>query len=460
MEQSADSDFHTHGDAGSGSEAAARGNRTDRLLVGILIVIVGVFAAGAAVAVMGSPHPASGSNPVTYFRETGLPPSATAWNVTYDGAVNGSQSGLSPVWTITSAYPNGIDDHSCLADAGYLYCFGGSLGGSAETNAVDYARINSDGSLGSWAASPNTYPSSLYDMSCNPYDDRVYCVGGANSSGTSQRSVYYAPLLPGGGVGRWVSATPYPIPVHNHACRIEANTIYCVGGNSGANNAGEVNSTYYAAILPSNAVGNWTATTPYPIAAEDEACNVAGNDIYCTGVWSVGGSHTSASYYAPLSSNGIGAWTPTTPYPTPIEYDHKTCAVSDGYLYCAGGYASSATSPTSAVYYAPLTPDGLGAWLQGGNYAGGAWRSMSAASYNGFVYYVGGYNDGSASLTSGVFYASTDNTDFGSISFSAPAGDHSYRIPNQVVGGRTYFPNVTSGSVAAGGTVSVSFSAR
>ncbi|MGC8586176.1 MAG: hypothetical protein ACP5K5_01360, partial [Candidatus Micrarchaeia archaeon] len=73
---------------------------------------------------------------------------------------------------------------------------------------------------------------------------------------------------------------------------------------------------YYAPIT-SNGIGAWKATTSYPVPIYGESCAVYENDIYCVGGLSWTG-FTNATYYAPITSNGIGAWKATTSYPVPI----------------------------------------------------------------------------------------------------------------------------------------------
>jgi hypothetical protein len=320
-------------------------------------------------------------------------------------------------WTATNSYPMNIDDQGCAAGSGFIYCVGGSTGGSVvagigdvlATNDTYYAALYPDGAVGDWIPTA-AYPGSLYDLSCNAYQGDIYCVGGLDPSGTSHNSVYSAQLHPATGIGPWSNATPYPIAVHNQACDAAGGFIYCVGGNSSFYGAGtEVNATYYAGISAAGAVGNWTASAPYPLRVEDQACNVAGGFIYCVGGWVAGEGaapdHTAKSYYARISPSGIGPWKSTTPYPAGTA-DHKTCSIAGGYMYCSGGY-SVGDNVTGSTYYAPVDSSGIGPWTRGQGYGCGAFRSMAAASYDGYIYYVGGYRDADSVILRNVYYANT-----------------------------------------------------
>ena len=168
-------------------------------------------------------------------------------------------------------------------------------------------------------------------------------------------------------------------------------------------NSVEVNSTYYAEILPSGELGAWMQTTPYPTTIEDQACVVYDNYLYCIGGWkSVTYGFTANDYYASLSSSGIVNWTATTAYPF-MTSDHKTCGISNNNIVCAGGYINGGQSVTYSAFYAPIGYGGLGQWEQLPAYPSGAWRSMSAISTGSSVCYVGGYNDALGYTTNGVY---------------------------------------------------------
>ena len=128
----------------------------------------------------------------------------------------------------------------------------------------------------------------------------------------------------------------------------------------------------HAQIQQGGVLGPWHSSTAYPIAVGELSCAAAGGYLYCVGgSGTEGGSTaagTSAAYFARISSTGIGRWNATVSYPLVI--DRESCAaVSNGYIYCAGGMAGSTPAPTNAVYYAPLlSASGIGAWQTGPNY--------------------------------------------------------------------------------------------
>jgi len=103
----------------------------------------------------------------------------------------------------------------------------------------------------------------------------------------------------------------------------------------------------------------------YPTIIGGQSCVVSSGYIYCVGGVSPSGTstgYTNSVYFAKLSPSGVGSWTATTPYPTIIG--QESCVASGGYIYCVGGISPSGTSSgyVNAVYFAKLSSSGVGGW--------------------------------------------------------------------------------------------------
>ena len=55
-------------------------------------------------------------------------------------------------WSATTSFPDGRYAHSSVAYNGYLYVIGGNAPGGDFFGDVQFASINSDGTVGSWSA--------------------------------------------------------------------------------------------------------------------------------------------------------------------------------------------------------------------------------------------------------------------------------------------------------------------
>ncbi len=119
------------------------------------------------------------------------------------------------------------------------------------------------------------YPTQVADESCVISGGYIYCVGGLSSH------VYYAPILPDGGIGTWMNTTSYPTDIQYESCAAFQSGIYCVGGITGehSDNPISTNATYYAP-LSSSGVGIWTATTSLPASTYQAACTMSPGTSY------------------------------------------------------------------------------------------------------------------------------------------------------------------------------------
>jgi hypothetical protein len=247
-------------------------------------------------------------------------------------------------------------------------------------------------SLGQWS-STTSYPIHVAGDSCATYSDYVYCVGGFDSSGKDYDNVYYAQLSPSG-VGSWSAGTPYPDEVDSSTCFTVAASIYCVGGESDSTK-GVLSNVYTASVSPSG-LGEWSSAGAFPHAIAAATCVVYNGYVYCVGGFNALGDGSTGTYYASLSS-GLGAWTSTTPYPFPVYT--VPCVEQAGYIYCidgqqenlAGGTGANTNFPTTLVYYAPLSPSGIGSWSSSTGYPQ-ALSSPSCVTSSSDLYCLGGYD--------------------------------------------------------------------
>ena len=354
--------------------------------------------------------------------------SGAAINNAYYAAVSSTGVGT---WTSTSHYPIAVSELSCTTYNNYIYCAAGDDEISAVVNNVYYAPISSTG-IGTWLTT-NSYPISLADESCTSSSGYVYCVAGANTEATPATPlnlVYYAPVLASGALGAWSSASPYPLSVNDHVCNFYNNYVYCLGG---ATTSGFVSSAYYAPIN-GNVISFSTAPGTYSYQVPNQAASgvtytsnpssgslTAGNNqlvsfspsavctsnacIYCVGTQGSGSSPYQQVYYAPISTSGIGAWASTTSYPVSME--DAGCSIYNGYIYCVG---TSGTASQKEVYYAPISTTGIGTWTSTTSYPIAFSVAGCSISSSGYIYCVG---TNTAAPYKQVYYSPVSSTGIG-----------------------------------------------
>ena len=309
-----------------------------------------------------------------------------------------NSNGTLGTWTATTSFPTGTYNATSVAYNGYLYYIGGYTAAGTATATVDYAPINSNGTLGTWTAT-TSFPTGTYNATSIVYNGYVYEIGGCNNSGCLGTTVDYAPINSNGTLGTWTATTSLPTDTYQATSVVYNGYIYEIGGYNGSAAVATVD---YAPINSNGTLGSWTATTSLP-AATDQATSV----VYNGYIYEIGGYNGSAAVatvdYAPINSDGtLGSWTATTSLAAAT--DQATSVVYNGYVYEIGGYT---TATNATVDYASIQPAGYtsaytattslpGTKLHGTYYY--AYDSTSVV-YNGYVYVIGGEIDGTATAT-------------------------------------------------------------
>ena len=174
------------------------------------------------------------------------------FDTVYYATLNGDGSVGS--WNTTTALPQAIVRTKSVVYGGYVYVAGGDNGGSLDT--VYYAKLNADGSVGSWTTSPNSLPQTVEGAGVIAYGGYMYVMGGVNVGTSYLDTVYYAKLNADGSVGSWTTS-PNSLPQTIEMATSVANDGY-VYVMSGYNTLSSINTVYYAQIssVSSTAVSN------------------------------------------------------------------------------------------------------------------------------------------------------------------------------------------------------------
>ena len=246
----------------------------------------------------------------------------------------------------TSSLPTATWGATSVVYNGYVYEIGG-YNGSAYVATVDYAPINSNGTIGTWTATTPLLVA--VDLATSVvYNGYVYEIGGWNGS-ANFATVDYAPINSNGTIGSWTATTSLPVATSSATSVVYNGYVYEIGGDTTAT----VATVDYAPILSSGALGTWTATTSLPVATY-----LATSVVYNGYVYEIGGYNGSVNFttvdYAPILSSGtLGTWLATTSLPQAIRA--ATSVVYNGYLYEIGGYT---TATVATVYYFKAMAEG------------------------------------------------------------------------------------------------------
>lgn len=258
---------------------------------------------------------------------------------------------------------------------GYLYVVGGTgknaLGTATALASVEFAPINSDGSLGSWTNS-TALPNARTGVSAVAYNGILYAIGGKqNGAGIASTEVDIATLNAStGAVGSWSTTSALGSPTEFAAVALYNSTIYLFGGDNGSGSFSA--SVQYATISSGNVLSAWSTTTSFQTPRAGLGAGIWGNYVYV-----YGGGDNSSLYndvqFAPLNANGtVGTWHYThnsTDDGTTFSAGFTTVrenfsyGLYNGNLYVIGGDAPGVSGPLNDIQFAQLNANGtVGAW--------------------------------------------------------------------------------------------------
>ncbi len=131
------------------------------------------------------------------------------------------------VWQTGTAMPSAIADPGVVVANGYVYFTGGYSGGNA-ISTVYSAKINGDGSLGSWTTL-NSLPAPRTTAPAISANGYIYVIGGYDSG--TKSTVFYAPVLNDGTLGAWATSTnSLSFAVYEHTSVVSNGYIYTLAG--------------------------------------------------------------------------------------------------------------------------------------------------------------------------------------------------------------------------------------
>lgn len=290
---------------------------------------------------------------------------------------------------------------------GYAYILGGCNSAGTSTATAQYARLNADGSVGTWNTT-TSFPTANCNGAATSYNGYIYVNGGTSSAGTSD-DIYYAKPNADGTITAWTTAsTPLTTDLRHHQAVARGGYIYFIGGErvDGTDNQ----NVYYAKLNADGSVGAFsTVTTWLPAVKLNNVSVTANGYLYVMGgATSAGGTGTTTVYYGKFRSDGsVGtgagaAGAASTTSTLPLGRTAGAGGIMNGYVYYLGG--ASANVEADTVFYAPINNDGtVGTWVTDTTVLPQVLSSPGAGVLNGYIYAIGGWNNVDEQAT--VYYS-------------------------------------------------------
>ncbi len=340
--------------------------------------------------------------------------------------------------------PNRIGASSTILN-GYLYVAGGCTSTSDCTtavNTVSYAAIDANGGVGSWSNTSGVFPSSAVRTwgKLVAAGGTLYYIGGQDSTATNEQSTVFYGTPSSGNVSTWTQATNgLPAARTKFGAAVWNNRIYVVGGLDSS--AAPTATVYVSPQLNSGGdIGSaWsTGSTSLSVARFGGAVITYANNLYVFG-GNDGTNYLNDGQYSQIdgSTGNAGSWTYTTSMPTPLSQGDGFAA--NGYMYIVGGLSDSGSCrPVTLV--APISanttiasgnnPTGVGEWYETNQRYTGSRYGNSVVYSGGKAYVVGG---ACASATApSVSSVTTTNTGTG---FASDSTTHAVGLPGTTAAG-------------------------
>lgn len=321
-------------------------------------------------------------------------------------AVLANNSSALATWTTTTAMTIGTNTArvrgGAVAANGYLYHIGGVDGSANTLTTVQYARLNADGTVGTWA-STTALPDARKQFQPVVLNGYIYVIGGRNNSNTVQSTTYYAKLSADGTVGAWNTATALPAARFSHGTVAYNGYIYVFGGlNSGFTSQTTV---YSIKANPDGTLASaWTTPTALPVGLASSNGIIANGYVYLVGGFTSG--YEDDIYYSKLNIDGtLGSWSTVTNALNASGGGDENFQsfVANGYLYAVGGDLGN-----RVVAFALGSDGSLGTGVTLTALPINPMGEAAGASDNGYFYLLGGSSgsDGGGTARNTVYYTS------------------------------------------------------
>lgn len=309
----------------------------------------------------------------------------------------------------TSSLPLGSSDSTSAIYNNYIYQVGGATSQYGSSLEVNYAHINSDGSLGEWS-STTQLPNAVYNSATVVYNGYIYEVGGAPNGGNgSSTTVYVAPINNDGTIGEWSTTSALPQQLAGHSALVNDGFIYAIAGHD--TTGGFSNKIYYAPINNDGTIGSWSIGATLPDYSFEGTSVVYDDRIYLLGGLAASFEPSANVYIGNINVDGSISSIQTSSNPMPSAVVEGTSVINNGYIYTLGG-GPTFSAEGDEIHYAPINNDGtVGVWQTSSTKLPTPVKKSSSVANDGYLYSVGGYGNGSLSSVHYAKFITPDTAD-------------------------------------------------
>jgi hypothetical protein len=269
-----------------------------------------------------------------------------------------NSDGTVGTWTQTSSFTNARSNLAAVVYNNTVYILGGNSG-STYYNDVQYAPINPNGSLGTWQ-STSSFTTARGMEAAKVYNNKLYILGGYDGT-NGLSSVQFASINSDGTLGSWTTAASLPGSLYRHDAYAMNGTICVVGGvyGSGSTFGGgtATNRTYCASIQSTGHLDKWHAMGALFTNARQGLATV-----YYNGFVFLTGGRAGGTYYNDVQTAAISTIARIGRYSKLIDLSTESIVSSIAFNGSISGGAKSIlyrTAGADGVFGAVATSDSL-----------------------------------------------------------------------------------------------------
>lgn len=167
-------------------------------------------------------------------------------DVTYIKQISTTTGELDSAWSTSAPFPGTAPDQydpelggMVITDAGYLYMFGGDGEDTLTFDKCYFAKVNTDGTLGTWQTG-TTLPNTWWFPGVCTINNDIIAHGGILNDKTRSNStnkLWVCQTNPAdGSMGSWVEQTnTFPVTLYNTSLVAVGNTVFAIGGRDSVN---------------------------------------------------------------------------------------------------------------------------------------------------------------------------------------------------------------------------------
>ena len=233
--------------------------------------------------------------------------------------------GLLGLWQITSSMVEKRSSAAAVVAGDYIYVLGGEdYSGPVRWSSVEYAKINSDGSLGPWQAtsSMSTERAELSAIAAREY---IYALGGCSFEGC-HASVERAKINSDGSLGPWQATSSMSKTRARFSAVRVGDYIYAIGGDD---------SVEFARINFDGSLSQWQTTNTMTTLRLKHAAVAVGRYLYVLGGFDGNSRALDSVEQATVNADGfLGPWQVVSSMSQ--TRPKLAAATSGGYIYVLG----------------------------------------------------------------------------------------------------------------------------